>query len=146
MTDSEKDSLIAEYKAALKEFQKVIDELETDLETQSAELAKKTQEIFEYQTQIGEKSRIVVSRLWHNPAISVEYNYHGARIYLNAEDYIKALVDQATIDNKPTGWKKYVNLHYPTKDQIEKWFIAASEKIIAEMKNATVYFPPPIVK
>jgi plasmid maintenance system antidote protein VapI len=100
---------------------------------------KKLQELLAL---VPQKARVIVSRLWHNPEITVEYNHVGVRIHQSSEDFIKAVVAEATFATRPTGWRKWFNLHFPEKDQIEKWMLDSLKKIEDEMKEATTGFTP----
>jgi frataxin-like iron-binding protein CyaY len=138
-------ALVQIEETAVEEYQKAFAEIEDQLEAAHNKIIELEDKVKLYQEQIADKSKIIISKKWHNPEITVEYNYSGVRIHTSAEDYIKSLVRQAEIDAKPDGWKKYVNWHFPDAEQIEAMLLPAAKKIEEEMKQSTVYFTPPIM-
>lgn len=121
-------STIEEYEEVLKKHKKIISDQSEKID-------------FLYD-QIGHRSKIIVSRLWENPEIKVEYNHLGIRIHMSAEDYIKSVINQITEDNHPKGWRKLINWNYPTKQQLQDMMLKVVSKIENEMKQSTIYFPP----
>jgi len=138
-------ALVQIEETAVEEYQKAFAEIEDQLEAAHNKIIELEDKVKLYQEQIADKSKIIISKKWHKPEITVEYNYSGVRIHTSAEDYIKSLVRQAEIDAKPDGWKKYVNWHFPDAEQIEAMLLPAAKKIEEEMKQSTVYFTPPIM-
>jgi frataxin-like iron-binding protein CyaY len=138
-------ALVQIEETAVEEYQKAFAEIEDQLEAAHNKIIELEDKVKFYQEQIADKSKIIISKKWHKPEITVEYNYSGVRIHTSAEDYIKSLVRQAEIDAKPDNWKKYVNWHFPDAEQIEAMLLPAAKKIEEEMKQSTVYFTPPIM-
>ena len=126
---------IEDYKLA---YSQAIEELKSANES----IANLVVKVNFYEEQFANKSRVIVCKKWHQPEITVEYNYAGIRIHTTAENYIKSVVRQAEIDNKPNDWKKYVNWHYPDAEQIESMLLPACKKIEEEMKLTTIHFAP----
>jgi pterin-4a-carbinolamine dehydratase len=126
---------VEDYKLA---YSQAIEELKSANES----IANLVVKVNFYEEQFANKSRVIVCKKWHQPEITVEYNYAGIRIHTTAENYIKSVVRQAEIDNKPNGWKKYVNWHYPDAEQIESMLLPACKKIEEEMKLTTIHFAP----
>ena len=91
-------------------------------------------------------SCIVVSRKWHNPKITIEYNEYRAMIRMGIDDFIKSLCENMDVENKPKGIRKYFNIDYPNKEKIQKWMFNSVAKVEEEMKASTVNFPPPLGK
>lgn len=140
MTELElkQERLIEQYKESIKAFQQEIERLESDL----AEKDGVTKRLYE---QIGDKSKIVVSRMWHKPEITVEYNYLGIRIFMSGEDFIKAVIRETEPIIKPQGVRKFINLDFPELSVLEAKLLKGVDKVVEEMKLATVHFPPPII-
>jgi hypothetical protein len=51
------------------------------------------------------------------------------------------MIAQMHLD-RPTGWRKLVNINYPKKEQLEQILLPIAEKIEDEMKLSTIHFPP----
>lgn len=130
---------------AVAEYQQAYSDLEDKLELAEEKIKELENKLNFYKEQVADKSKIIISKKWHNPEIMVEYNYSGVRIHTSAEDYIKSLVAQALIESKPDGWRKYVNWHFPDAQQIQDMLLPAAKKIEEEMKQSTVYFTPPLM-
>jgi len=130
---------------AVEEYQRAFAEIEEKLEAAEKKIAKLENDLNYYKEQVGEKSKIVISRKWHNPEITVEYNYSGVRIHTSSEDYVKSVINHALIESKPTGWRRFVNWNFPDAQRIEAMLIPAVKAVEQEMKQATVNFAPPIM-
>ena len=130
---------------AVEEYQRAFAEIENKLELAEKKITKLENDLNYYKEQVGEKSKVVISRKWHSPEITVEYNYRGVRIHSSAEDYVKSVVNHALIESKPSGWRRYVNWNFPDAQRIENMLIPAVKAVEEEMKQATVNFAPPMM-
>jgi len=106
------------------------------------EITIRNNRIQELLDMMPDKSRVIVSRKWNNPAITVEYNNESVNIHMKAEDYIKSVLKEAEFDLTHTNWKKWLNWHPLSLDAIEASLINSMVKIEEEMKDATKHFPP----
>lgn len=88
------------------------------------------------------KSRVVVSRKWHNPEITVSYDSNGVYIYTSAEDFVIGMLYEYESMRLP-WWKRLVNWHYPSAEQMHDLIMVALRKAEDEMKQVTIHFPPP---
>jgi hypothetical protein len=87
-------------------------------------------------------SRVIVSRKWHNPEITVSYDHEGVYIFTSAEDFLKGMLAEYE-SVKPSWFKRLVNWHYPSSEKMGQMMSTALKKVEEEMKMATIYHTPP---
>ena len=72
--------------------------------------------------------KIVISKDWHNPTITVEVNFTGIDVSMSVEDFCKALAKEV----------KHPSLTF-TRAGLEANLIAAVDAVADGMKDATIY-------
>ena len=135
-------ALVQIEESAVREYQQEFAKLEDELDKAQKELEQIKVDLKFYKDQVPDKARMILSRRWHNPQITVGYNLMGVMIHMTAEDYIKSVIRHCLDLNKPTGWKKYINWHFPSVKDLEDWMMGTVHDLEEELKNSTVYFPP----
>ena len=75
-----------------------------------------------------QKSRVVISRHWNNPAINVEVTDAEIRVMMSMQEFLDAVCTE--IGNPATVF---------TEGQLRKRVRAASESVLSKMKEATNY-------
>jgi hypothetical protein len=135
-------ALVQIEETAVQEYQEAFAKLEDELEAAKKELELVKTDLKFYKDQIPDKARVILSRKWHQPEITIEYNLLGVRIFMSAEDYIKSVIHRCLELHAPTGWKKYINWHFPLVKDLENWMLGTVQDLEEELKNSTVYFPP----
>jgi hypothetical protein len=88
------------------------------------------------------KRKVVVSRKWNNPEITVSYDSEGIYIFTSADDFLTGLLKEYTA-LKSKWYKRLVNWHYPSEAKMRDLMSQALKKVEEEMKMATIHFPPP---
>ena len=72
------------------------------------------------------KTKVVVSRKWHKPNVEAFIDHHEVGTNIDLEDFIKAVVEE--VGNPAL---------LLTKAALQKQLLAATEKVLHEMKEAT---------
>jgi hypothetical protein len=89
------------------------------------------------------RSIVVVSRRWHEPAIHVHHVSDGIEIEMSAADFRRA--HQAHLAYLLPPWWKRPFLTRKAWDRVIGETAGKSfETVTGEMKQATIYSPPPI--
>ena len=76
-------------------------------------------------------SMVIISKKFHNPEITYTVVHDGLSLELKLDDYLTALISEI---GSP--------LWMLTPNSLEKKLLAASSKIVQDMKDQTVYSPP----
>lgn len=101
-------------------------------------------------------SLVVVSRKWNEPNINVKYFNDGVSISMSAREFVKALTEAVPLKRiapMPTRWIEKLQLtetqwraHHLSRSDLEIQLLRALDDVEAEMKNATMKSPPPILR
>jgi len=128
-------------KSEVEELQKTFKEQELKISSLQREITRRDLRIQDLLDQIGDRAKVVISRKWDKPEITVQYNVNGVFIDMTAENFVKSMIAQMHLE-RPTGWRKLVNINYPKKERLENILLPIADKIEDEMKQSTIHFPP----
>ena len=96
---------------------------------------------------------VIVSRLWNEPRIRVQYTVDGIMIDMTAAEFARAVASAVRVETPPypSWWRRLLmkrfvwsGLFEIAPDRIEDAALASFAQVTDEMKQATVNSPPPI--
>ena len=96
---------------------------------------------------------VIVSRLWNEPRIRVQYTADGIMIDMTAAEFARAVASAIPVKTPPypSWWRRLLmqrfvwsGLFEITPDRIEDAALASFDQVTEEMKRATIHSPPPI--
>ena len=76
------------------------------------------------------KSKLVISKHWHEPEIELKFDADGFEINLTLEDFCRALVAEA-----PHPWSTF------TRNKLENDIISAVDTVLTKAKEVSIHLP-----